>query len=102
MFSENGQYRLFMQDDGNLVLYKEGVGVLWNAGTNGRAVKYALMGKDGNLVLIDYSGNQVWQSGTSSVSNIDSALTVQDDGNLVINRPNTTVVWNTSTFERNH
>jgi hypothetical protein len=37
--SRNGTYRLTLQEDGNLVLYK-GSNSLWSSGTSGKAVKH--------------------------------------------------------------
>ena len=106
LYSPNGNYKLILQDDGNLVLYKVMYrkkrirpNALWNSGTVGRAVKQAVMQKDGNFVLYDYEGRPLWNSKTSHVKNIDGTLEVQNDGNLVIYRPNRTPIWDTKTNE---
>ncbi|MCY7520765.1 lectin [Paenibacillus larvae] len=53
--SNNGEYTLILQDDGNLVLYGRGK-ALWNTITHGLAAKNLVMQSDGNLVLYGYSG----------------------------------------------
>ena len=46
-----GKGYLFMQPDGNLVLYDAANQPRWATGTNGRAVTHAIMQPDGNLVI---------------------------------------------------
>ncbi|MUL65026.1 lectin [Mycobacterium sp. CBMA 234] len=78
--SNNGAYRLVLQDDGNLVLYV-GEQSVWATGTNGQAVQRAEVQEDGNFVL--YTADQpVWDSKTSGAS--DVRLVLQDDRNLVL------------------
>lgn len=80
--SENGQYRLDMQSDGNLVLYRsDGNAPLWASQTAGGGGTHAVMQDDGNLVIYGGSG-AVWASDTAG--NSGAALRVQDDGNVVI------------------
>jgi VCBS repeat-containing protein len=81
--SANGRYRLYMQGDGNLVLYDEAQNhkALWASGTNGRPGAAAVMQGDGNLVV--YQGSTgVWSSKTNGWNG--GQLSLQSDGNLVI------------------
>jgi surface antigen len=80
LLSLDHQYRLVMQGDGNLVLYK-GSSALWSSGTQDNAGAYAVMQPDGNLVV--YAGGVAkWHSHTNG---FDGALLVlQNDSNLVI------------------
>jgi hypothetical protein len=48
--SENGAYKLTLQDDGDLVLYS-GVDAVWSTETNGQKVLRAEVQTDGNFVL---------------------------------------------------
>lgn len=91
--SNNGSYKLVMQQDGNLVLYK-GNTPLWASNTDGVAVDFCIMQDDGNLVLYGFASNAVWASNTNGQPG--SFLVVQDDGNVVIYRPNFPV-WATNT-----
>lgn len=78
--SPNGVYRLVMQGDGNLVLYRSGGVAVWASGTNG-SNRHAVMQADGNLVV--YTGaTPLWSSNTTGFGS--TRLTMQDDGNLVI------------------
>lgn len=77
--SPNGTYRLVMQADGNLVLYKGGQ-VLWATGGQGTGAR-AVMQADGNFVV--YNGSAAkWSSSTGGFD--ASVLKLQDDGNLVV------------------
>jgi len=89
--SGNGQYRLIMQDDGNLVLYDASNRPLWASNTDGKAVEKCIMQEDGNLVLYLYNGQPVWASNTDGKPG--SFLVLQNDGNVVIYHP----VWASNT-----
>jgi len=80
--SPDERFRLVYQSDGNLVLYRVGVGALWSSQTSGSSAGYAIMQTDGNLVVDNASETAVWSSNTSG--NDDAILAVQSDGNLVI------------------
>lgn len=80
LISNNGQYTLSMQDDGNLVLYGRGR-ALWTTNTNGLSVSKCIMQGDGNLVIYGYP-QTLWASNTAGWPG--SYLVVQDDGNVVI------------------
>ena len=96
--SQNQQYILVMQGDGNLVLRNTVAGdALWSTRTNGKgAVRFRLQG-DGNLVLRTSKGDVVWSSGTFGKGAVK--LTLQNDGNLVLRTAQTTPVWATDTAQ---
>ncbi len=52
------------------------------------------MQTDGNFVLYNFDGKPLWSSKTNGQNN--SFLIMQDDGNLVIYKPDT-AVWATMT-----
>jgi hypothetical protein len=62
---------LFMQQDGNLVLYdKTGVEPLWSSKSqqNKKNAPYQLvMQNDGNLVIYDKDGTSIWSTGTNGL-----------------------------------
>lgn len=97
--SPNGKYTLYMQSDGNLVLYDvSGSGWMprWATyafGSNLRAV----MQHDGNFVVYDAANTPKWSSGTAGFSGGSAYLQLQDDGNLVIYRDGLPV-WNPGGF----
>ena len=87
----NGQYRLLLQPDGNLVLYDDVARRdLWATNTVGTA-GFLTVQSDGNLVLYNAQGRDVWSSGTFGDSN--AYLLVQPDGNVVLYRGNAQVLW---------
>ncbi|TPG33753.1 LysM peptidoglycan-binding domain-containing protein [Mycolicibacterium hodleri] len=78
--SQNGAYKLILQDDGNLVLYA-GDDSVWSTGTNGKNVVRAEVQTDGNFVLYT-PDDPVWASQTKGAK--DVRLILQDDRNLVL------------------
>src|SRR5687768_11402669 len=97
--SNNGNYDLVMQDDGNLVLYRDSDDrALWASGTHGDAVSQVVMQHDGNLVVYGFP-NPLWASDTWGKPG--SYLVVQDDGNVVIYDPlydPARPIWSTDTW----
>jgi pimeloyl-ACP methyl ester carboxylesterase len=80
--SSNGEYTLWYQGDGNLVLYRNSDGrPLWATATPGPAGEAAMQG-DGNLVVYSSSWQPQWSSGTAGHEG--ARLAVQSDGNLVV------------------
>lgn len=96
LLSANGKYQLILQPDGNLVLYRShDHKALWATGTNGKAVKNAVMQSDGNFVLYGFN-EPLWASNTNNKPG--SFLVMQDDGNAVIYVPGPPV-WATNTAQ---
>ena len=97
--SANGIYTLVFESDGNLVLYRnQGSFKLWVSNTSGGSVGSCTF-YDGKLSIADPFGNTIWESSTSG-SGFDSVLVVQDNGNVVISRPDGTLVWATDTAQK--
>ena len=92
--SGNGQTILRLQQDRNLVLYKDNSPAYQapNAWSKGNT---AIMQDDGNFVLYDVNNGPVWASNTSG--NPGSYLAVQEDGNLVVYSQDGTALWATNT-----
>ena len=78
MTSLDGRFQLWLQEDGNLVLYRRAA--LWATGTfDGVRLDNQ---PDGNLVLSRADGTVAWSSRTAG--NGPSTLWLQEDGNLVL------------------
>ena len=91
--SNNGAYKLILQDDGNLVLYARDHAI-WATGTDGQNVVRAEVQSDGNFVL--YTPDKpVWASQTKGKK--DVKLVLQDDRNLVLYEKGTHAVWSSKT-----
>ena len=96
LISANAKYQLYMQADGNLVLYRlYNRKALWASNTAGCNVLRVVMQTDGNLVIYQPDGRAIWASGTAG--NPGSFLVLQDDGNLVIYKPKP--IWATNTVQ---
>ena len=105
--SDNQNWSLWMQTDGNVVLYSgqssEDGQAVWATHTGpGQFTPRGLdMQTDGNLVLYDTSNQPRWASNTSG--NPGAFLWMQNDGNAVIYRAGTTqeiannALWATGT-----
>lgn len=79
--SDNERTVLRLQEDRNLVLYKDG-GAAWQAPNAFGRGDHAIMQDDGNFVLYDEDNQSVWASDTSG--NPGASLAIQDDGNAVV------------------
>ncbi|MFI6063446.1 hypothetical protein [Streptomyces sp. NPDC051286] len=89
-------YELWMQSDGNVVLYFHdgllGYKAKWATGT--RAWNPSLwMQRDGNVVLYDGVGNPIWATGTNGCGGQGAWLRVQRDTNLVLYTRDWTPIW---------
>ena len=91
--TSNGNYRLILQGDGNLVLYSINRAI-WSSGTTGNPITKAIMQSDGNFVLYDSQFKPYWSTNTAGKGT--SSLIVQNDGNLVIYN-SSQATWNTRT-----
>ncbi|VTU26519.1 D-mannose binding lectin [Variovorax sp. PBS-H4] len=110
IYSDNQQYMLAMQGDGNLVYYRVADGsVRWNTGTSNLPGGFLVMQGDGNAVtyydpppLPVQKGEPVyykepparyatWYSATSG--NAGAYLKPQDDGNLLVVAANGQTLW---------
>lgn len=92
--SDDGRFRIIMQQDCNLVLYKSQYH-LWASGTDRRGNNcLASMQTDGNLVVYTASHSPVWASHTNG--HPGAFATIQNDGNLVVYQ-GTRVLWASNT-----
>ena len=81
--SANKRFRLDMQSDGNLVLYKEPEHrPLWHTNTINTGGFRANLQRDGNFVVYTDKSVPIWNSRTQDRG--DNFLIMQNDGNLVI------------------
>jgi hypothetical protein len=93
-YSCNGQYFLNMQPDGNLVIYRAGVGATWQSHRYGRGPSSLSVQGDGNVVTYQFTGRASWWTGTNGKA--IAGLYMQDDGNLVIYSPSGQPLWASS------
>ncbi|MGB4840828.1 MAG: hypothetical protein WBP08_17610 [Saprospiraceae bacterium] len=88
--SPNLQYKLSLDNDGNLVLYQNGQG-LWYANSANQSVSKCSFQNDGNLVL--YTANNQAKWAVDANGRGGNTLKIQNDGNLVIYRQDNSIVW---------
>lgn len=88
-YSENRQYYLVFQNDGNLVMYNKDSSPAWDSKTINKGTR-AEFQRDGNLVIYNGSGIPVFSTNTNGRGN---SLVVQNDGNVVIYGMRNSVVW---------
>jgi len=94
-----------MQEDGNLVLYKDDKNPLWASETMNKGKKpfKHIVQRDGNYVVYDADNKATWASGTQGKGKGPYKLIMQDDGNLVLYKENAQQqtagysLWNTAT-----
>jgi surface antigen len=97
--SPNGQYTLWMQDDGNLVEYNAAGTPLWDPpppnATYGNPGDHAVLQSDGNFVVYPPGAGvpALWASYTQG--NPGDTLNLQNDGNLVIYSATGAPLWAT-------
>ena len=83
LVSNNGCFKLIMQGDGNLVIYRISNGAaLWSSKTARSCTNRACMQQDGNFVAYDCHNKPTWNSRTQR--NEGSSIVLQGDGNLVV------------------
>jgi hypothetical protein len=92
LYSPSETYKLIMQTDGNLVVYKGSTATGSSSTAGSGSGNYLAMQADGNLVIYTSAGQAVWATGTAGSGNY---LVMQDDGNLVIYNSSGTAVWAT-------
>jgi lysophospholipase L1-like esterase len=98
LFSCNGRFQLYLQGDGNMILY-DGNTMTWSSRSEGHTPSVATLLADGNFVILDQAGKITWSTGTAGASG-GKKLIVQNDGNLVLYSSPTaadTPVWNSNT-----
>lgn len=93
--SNNTQYRVVMQTDGNLVIYSASNQVRWFTGTAGNPGARAVMQTDGNLVVYTPADKPLWSTTTNGFSG--AAAVMQDDGNLAVYNVFGRPTWSTVT-----
>ncbi len=87
LFSPDGQYKLVMQGDGNLVQYRMSHGKtvpVWASGTNGNPGAFLVEQSDGNIVLYSSTLRPLWSTNTYGKQLGINTLQLQSDGNIVL------------------
>ncbi|WP_161078296.1 hypothetical protein [Duganella sp. CY15W] len=96
--SDNGNYFLVQQGDGNLVSYrKSDMKPLWATYANGA---YTAIQQDGNLVQYNNAGAAVWASNTGGhAANPNFKLGVANNGLVYILDEGNRVIWHNKSID---
>lgn len=96
----SGAFSLYMQTDGNLVLYRNSDGAaLWSSKTFGTGASHAVVDADGTFAIYDDSWGPNWKWSAKTTGNPGSFLVVQDDGNLVVYNAKNKAIWASRTVQ---
>jgi len=97
LLSQNGNYALLYQSDGNLVVYSltELRNAVWSSGTAQRNAFRCAITAAGTLSVFESEGRAVWSTPRPAP---DGTLVMQDDGNLVLYTPNGQARWDSKGF----
>ncbi len=98
--SNNGAYEMYMQWDGNLVLYVTNGPVVWDSGTGGNPGSRLLMNAEGNPVVLRPDGQVLWHSITHGTP--ADRLMLRSDGNLFVKGPDGQIYWRPPVLLRGH
>ncbi len=90
LISPNGENKLYLQGDGNLVLRDKDAKAIWSTGTHGKGATHCILQSDGNLVIYSASG-ALWASGTHGTG-VDR-LTIKDYGVIKLETADGADVW---------
>ena len=94
--SNNGQFHLILQADGNLVAYDKYNVAIWASHTNGHSGAWELvMQGDGNLVMYDVKQHAFWATNTNGKGGV--VIIMQDDGNVVVYNAANHPLWASNT-----
>lgn len=93
LVSDNGEYTLVMQQDGDLVEYDAYAVPVWSSHTDVPGSDLEAQ-DDGNFVIYAPGHIAVWATGTFYRN---SVLALNDDGNIVVNAPGDIVAWSSNT-----
>ena len=94
--SPNGGYYAILQNDGNLVIYRDSISrpAIWASESHTRDPPVSLiMQSDGNLVIYNKDGHGVWATETAGRGTGPYTLSLEDDAELKIVDSRGTLIW---------
>ena len=96
--SSNRIYKLCVQRDGNVVVYKHGIPI-WASQTHhkGSGPYSLVMQSDNHLCLYGGNGQCIWANGTHGKGRGKAFARMQDDGNFVVYDEAERALWCTRT-----
>jgi hypothetical protein len=82
IWSSNKKYSLALQNDGNLVLYRDFKDPIWESDTDGTDASYLKFVSGGDLVLFDGNNKEIWRQNVQ-INDINK-LRIADNGSLIL------------------
>lgn len=93
LLSAGGVFRMTMQGDGNLVVYRMSDNwVKWNSGTYSPGARLVLQ-SDGNMVIYNTGNAAIWSTGTGGANSSGYHVVMEDSGNLGLYNPSNVAIW---------
>ena len=101
-YIREGDCKVVMQPDGNLVLYGPGNKAIWSSNTykKGKGPYRVKMQTDGNLVLYDSTNKALWHSKTYGKGRGPYRAKLQPDGNFVVYDSANKALWASGTYQK--
>jgi len=94
MYSQNCQYKLSVQADGNLVIYDTNNRARWNTRTQSQGTNTLMLHEQGNVVLYNAQNHAMWSSNTWVGQNKGPfKLTMENTGKLVLTDGSGKELW---------
>jgi hypothetical protein len=95
LYSDNREYYLILQQDGNMCIYNDKDQRVWQTNTSGKKSNYLIMQSDNNLCIYpsDNSG-AIWCSMTNGKGGVN--MSIDNDGVLRIYNSANQIVWYSS------
>ena len=96
ILSPSGNMKLLMQEDGDLAIYCKDKQI-WSAMSSGDGINGLYFFNDGNLAVVrnDRSSARSTDTHTTPSKPTPAALTILDEGNLILSTESGQVVWDT-------
>ncbi len=95
--TSNGQYKLILQTDGNLVEYNSIGQPLWDSNTHGLPVAFVVFQPNGNLVMYSTSLQPLWASNTYNSGAHNFVL--HGNGNITLDNNNFQQLYTTNSYQ---
>jgi hypothetical protein len=95
LYSDNREYYLILQQDGNMCIYDENDKRLWETKTSGKKSSYLIMQSDNNLCIYPSDGSgAIWCTMTNGKGGI--VASIDNDGVLRVYNASNQIVWESS------
>lgn len=94
LYSDNRQYYLILQQDGNLCIYNNDDNQIWCSKTSGKKSNFLTAQTDGNLVIYDNTNKALWATKTNGISGL--IVSIDNDGVLRVRNNKNEIKWKSS------